>query len=71
MGSSLMRITVSTPKEPLRILVVKVQPNIKIWNILIQCEGVEDMAAVKETVESLNRLGYLALVVRSDIELAT
>ena len=28
----------------------------------------EDQAAIKEMVESLNRLGYLELIVRSDIE---
>ena len=63
-----MRITVSTPREPLRILVVKVPPIMVIWSMLVQCEGVEDQAAVKETVESLNRLGFLELAVKSDID---
>ena len=38
--------------------VVKVKPSITIWNMLVQCKGVEDLAAIKEAVESLNRLGY-------------
>ena len=46
-------------------LVVKVQPSVMIWSVPVQCKGVEDQAATKETVESLNRLGYLELLVRS------
>ena len=38
-----------------------------IWSMLVQCEGVDDQAAIKETVESLNRLGQLELIVRSDM----
>ena len=34
----------------------------------MQCKGVEDQAAIKETVESLNRLGCLELIVRSGSE---
>ena len=34
----------------------------------VQCESVEDQAAIKETVESLNRPGYPELLVRSDTE---
>ena len=33
-----------------------------------QCKGVEDQAAIKETVESLNRLGDPELIVSSDTE---
>ena len=36
--------------------------------MLVRCKGVEDQAAIKETVESLNRLGYPELIVRSDLE---
>ena len=39
-----------------------------IWSMPVQCKGVEDKAAIKETVESLNRLGYRELIVRSDNE---
>ena len=49
-------------------LVVKVKPSVLIWSTLVQCKGVEDQAAIKETVESLNRLGYPELIVRSDNE---
>ena len=34
----------------------------------VQCKGVEDHAAIKETVKSLNRLEYPKLKVRSDNE---
>ena len=47
-------------------LVVKVKPSMMIWSTPVQCKGVEDQAAIKETVESLNRLGYPELIVRSD-----
>ena len=30
-----------------------------IWSMPDQCKGVEDQAAIKETVESLNRLTWL------------
>ena len=36
-----------------------------IWNMPVQCRSVEDQAAIKETVESLSRLGYPELIVRS------
>ena len=49
-------------------LVVKVMPCMMIWSMSVQCKGVEDQAAIKETVESLNRLGCLELIVRSDSE---
>ena len=45
--------------------VVKVKPNMMIWSMLVQCECVEDQAAIKETVESLNRPGFPELIVRS------
>ena len=34
-----------------------------IWCTLVQREGVEDRAAIKETVGSLNELGYPELVI--------
>ena len=37
-----------------------------ICNIHVQCKDVEDQAAIKATIESLNRLGYPELIVRSD-----
>ena len=37
-------------------LVVKVKPSMMIWSMTVQCRGVLE-AAIKETVESLNRLG--------------
>ena len=43
-------------------------PSMMIWSMPVQCKGVEDRAAIKETVESLNRLGYPELTVRSDNE---
>ena len=49
-------------------LVVKVKPSMLIWSMLVQCKGVEDEAAIKETVKSLNRLGYPELIVRSGNE---
>ena len=54
-GSSLTETTVSTP-GPLPFLVVKVKPSMMIWSMTVQCRGVLE-AAIKETVESLNRLG--------------
>ena len=38
-----------------------------IWSTLVRCNGVKDQAAIRETVESLNRLGHL----RSDNDPAT
>ena len=32
----------------------------------MQCKGVEDQAAIKETVHSMNRLGYPDLIVITD-----
>ena len=49
-------------------LVVTVKPRKVIRSTPVQCKGVEDLAAIKETVESLNRLGYPELNVRSDNE---
>ena len=39
-----------------------------MWSMLVQWKGVEDQAAVEETVESSNRLGHPEVVVRSDNE---
>ena len=39
-----------------------------VWGMLVQCKGAEGQAAIKETVESLNRLGFPELNVRSDNE---
>ena len=36
--------------------------------MFVQCKGVEDQAAIKETVKSLIGLGYPELIVRSDNE---
>ena len=41
-----------------------------IWSMRVQCTCAEDQAAITETVESLNRLGYLELIVISDNEQA-
>ena len=49
-------------------LVVKVKPSMVIWSMPVQCKGVEDKAAINETVESLNILGYPELIDRSDNE---
>ena len=43
-------------------------PSMMIWSMPVQCKGVDDEAAIKETVESFNRLGYPELIVRSDNE---
>ena len=51
-----------------RFLVVKVKPTMIISSMPVQCKGVEDQAAIKGTVQSLNRLGYPELTVRSDSE---
>ena len=50
--------------------VVNVKQSMIIWSMLVQCKGVEDQAAIKEIVESLNRRGYPELIVRSDNEAA-
>ena len=55
-------------KEATPFLLVTVNPSMMIWSMPVQCKGVDDQAAIKETVESLNRLGYLELIVRSDNE---
>ena len=47
---------------------VEIKPSVTIWSMFVQCKGVEDYAAIKETVEPLNRLGYPELIVRSDNE---
>ena len=49
-------------------LVVKIKPSMMIWSMPVQFKGVEDQAAIKETIESLNRLGYPELTVRSNNE---
>ena len=50
------------------LLVLRVKPSMMIWSMPVQCKCVEDQAAIKETVESLNRLGSQELIVRSDNE---
>ena len=47
-------------------LVVQVKPSVMMWSMPAHCKGVEHQAAIKETVESLNRVGCPELVVRSD-----
>ena len=47
-------------------LVVNVKPSMMIWSTPVRRKGVEEQAAIKETVESLNRLGNPELIVRSD-----
>ena len=47
---------------------VTVEPSMMIWNMFVQCKCVEDQAAIKETAESLNRLGHPELTLRSDDE---
>ena len=49
-------------------LVVKVMPSMMIWSTPVPCKSVDDQAAIKDTVESLNRLGHTELIVRSDTE---
>ena len=49
-------------------LVVKVKPSMMIWSMPVQCKGADDQAEIKETVESLNRLCFPELIVRSDNE---
>ena len=44
-------------KEATPFLVAKVKSSMMIWSMLVQCKGVEDQTAIKETGESLNRLG--------------
>ena len=39
-----------------------------IWSMPVQCKSVEDQTAIDEMVESLNRVGYLELIVRSGNE---
>ena len=56
-GSSLTE-TVST-RGATPFWVLKVKPSMTIWSMPDQCKGVEDQAAIKETVESLNRLTWL------------
>ena len=51
-----------------RFLVVNVKSSVVIWSTLVQCKGVDDQAAIKETIESLNKQGHLELIVRSDNE---
>ena len=52
-------------------LVVKIKPSMMIWSMFVLCNGVEDQTAIKETVESSNRLGDSELIVISDGEPAT
>ena len=49
-------------------LVVKIKPSMMLWSMPVQCKGAEDQAAIKETVEALNRHGNPELIVRSDNE---
>ena len=49
-------------------VVAEVQPNMMILSMLVQCQGVEGQEAIKETVESLNSLGYFELTVRLDTD---
>ena len=49
-------------------LVVKIKPSMMIWSMPALCKRVDDQAAIKEKVESLNRLGYPELIFRSVIE---
>ena len=51
---------------PLSVATVK--PSMMIWSMPVQCKGVEDQAAIEETVESLNRLGHPEFNVSSDNE---
>ena len=53
-------------REATPFVVVKVKPSMMIWSARVRCKGVEDQAAIKETVESLTRLRYPELIVRSD-----
>ena len=46
--------------------VVKVKPSMMIWSLPVQWKRVEDQAAIKETVEPLNRFCYPELIDRSD-----
>ena len=39
-----------------------------MWNMLVQFMGVGDQAAMKETVESLNSLGYPELIIQPENE---
>ena len=39
-----------------------------IWSMLVQGKGVEEQAAIKETVDSLNGLDHPELTVRSNKE---
>ena len=47
---------------------VNLKPTMMIWSTPVQCKGVDDQEAIKETVKSLNRLGFSELIVRSDNE---
>ena len=49
-------------------LVVKVKPSMMIWSVLASGKCVGGQAAIKETVESLNRLQYPELIVGPDTE---
>ena len=51
-------------------MLVKVKPSNVISSMFVQCKGVEDRAAIKDTVESLDRLGYPELIASSDDDLA-
>ena len=69
-GNQRRMMTVRTPRGLLRFFVVRVKPSRIIWSMRVQCTCAEDQAAITETVESLNRLGYLELIVISDNEQA-
>jgi len=56
------------PKGATVFLVVKVKPSMMMYSTVVRCKGAEDQAAIKETVEALNRLGYPEIILRSDNE---
>ena len=64
MGSSLMETTGEHTKGATPFLVVKAKPSTMVCSMFVQCKGVDNMAAIEKTVESLNRLGYPELIVK-------
>ena len=38
------------------LLVVKVEPSMMLWKMLVQCNDVEDQAAIKDTFDFLIRV---------------
>ena len=49
-------------------LTVVAKPSMMFRSMLVQCKGVDGQAAIKETVESLCRLGYPELTLRPNNE---